>query len=148
MRTTTPIQLRFNDIDMAGHAHNAVYLSWFEQARMELLRTFIERKHDWKVHGLIVARNEVDYRGPVHLSEHVEVDCWCDRLGSKSFDLRYALYVVNDPSAGSGHSRQLRTEGRSVMVCYDYTTNGTIAIPNAWRAALSRMMEPGQKPNA
>ena len=53
--TTTAIQLRFNDIDMAGHAHNAVYLSWFEQARMDLLRTFIERKHDWKVHGLIVA---------------------------------------------------------------------------------------------
>ena len=142
MKTTTPIQVRFNDIDMAGHAHNAVYLSWFEQARMDLLRTFIERKHDWKVHGLIVARNEVDYRGPVHLSEQVEVYCWCDRLGSKSFDLRYALYVMNDGV------RQLRTEGRSVMVCYDYNINATIAIPDAWRAALARMMEAIPKPNA
>lgn len=135
MKSTTLIQVRFNDIDMAGHAHNGVYLSWFEQARMDLLRTFIERKHDWKVHGLILARNEVDYRAPVHLSDHVEVDCWCDRVGSKSFDLRYALYVTKDDA------RQVRTEGRSVMVCFDYQQNAAIAVPEAWRAALARMME-------
>ena len=119
---------------MAGHAHNGVYLSWFEQARMDLLRTFIERKHDWKVHGLIVARNEVDYRAPVHLSDHVEVDCWCDRIGSKSFDLRYALFVVKDGA------RELRSEGRSVMVCFDYIANATITVPDDWRTALARMM--------
>ncbi len=135
MNSTTPIQVRFNDIDMAGHAHNAVYLSWFEQARMDLLRTFIERKHDWKVNGLILARNEVDYRAPVHLSDQVEVECWCDRIGSKSFDLRYALFTVKDGE------RQLRTEGRSVMVCFDYTSNTAIAVPDDWRNALQRMMK-------
>ena len=133
--TTTAIQVRFNDIDMAGHAHNGVYLSWFEQARMDLLRTFIERKHDWKVHGLILARNEVDYRAPVHLSDHVEVDCWCDRIGTKSFDLRYALHVVKDGR------RSLHTEGRSVMVCFDYQEDRAITVPDAWRDALARMME-------
>ncbi len=141
MISTTPIQVRFNDIDMAGHAHNAVYLSWFEQARMDLLRLFIERKHDWKVNGLILARNEVDYRSPVHLSDQVEVDCWCDRLGSKSFDLRYALFTVTDGT------RELRTEGRSVMVCYDYTANTTVPIPGEWRNALARMMVTDKKPN-
>ena len=135
MNSTTIIQVRFNDIDMAGHAHNGVYLSWFEQARMDLLRTFIERKHDWRVHGLILARNEVDYRAPVHLSDLVEVDCWCDRVGSKSFDLRYALFVVKNGE------RELRTEGRSVMVCFDYTANTTISVPQDWRTALARMME-------
>ena len=132
---TTAIQIRFNDIDMAGHAHNGVYLSWFEQARMDLLRQFIERKHDWKVHGLILARNEVDYRQPVHLGDRVEVDCWCSAIGNKSFDLRYALYVVKDGV------RFPRTDGRSVMVSFDYNTNKTIAVPDAWRAALALMME-------
>ena len=88
MRSRTVIQVRFNDIDMAGHAHNAVYLSWFEQARMDLLRKFIEKHHDWKKNGLILARNEVDYRGPVHLSDVVEVETWCSAIGTKSFDLR------------------------------------------------------------
>ena len=88
MRTTTVIQVRFNDIDMAGHVHNAVYLSFFEQARMDLLRAFIAKDHDWKAEGLILARNEVDYRKPVHLRDAVEVECWCSNIGSKSFELQ------------------------------------------------------------
>lgn len=135
MRSSTPIQVRFNDMDMAGHAHNAVYLSWFEQARMDLLRTFIERDHDWKKQGLILARNEVDYRKPVHLSDRVQVECWCDGLGNKSFDLRYEVQVE------TGTGQALHALGRSVMVCYDYVSASTIAIPATWRAALARMME-------
>ncbi len=135
MRTTTPIQIRFNDMDMAGHAHNAVYLSWFEQARMDLLRTFIEKDHDWKNLGLILARNEVDYKKPVHLSDTVEVETWCSAIGNKSFDLRYALFMIKNGT------RELRTEGRSVMVCFDYKANSSIPVPEKWRAALARMME-------
>ncbi len=41
-----PIQIRFADVDMAHHVHNAVYLQWFELARMELLRRFIAPDHD------------------------------------------------------------------------------------------------------
>ncbi|MBK9758783.1 MAG: acyl-CoA thioesterase [Flavobacteriales bacterium] len=134
MKTTTSIQLRFNDIDMAGHAHNAVYLSWFEQARMDLLRNFIEKDHDWKKFGMILARNEVDYKRPVHLSDHVEVECSCSAIGTKSFDLGYSLFVTK---AGE---RRLHAQGRSVMVCFDYTTNTSFAVPEAWRTKLARMM--------
>jgi acyl-CoA thioester hydrolase len=91
MRISTHIQIRFNDMDMAGHAHNAVYLSWLEQARMELLGTFIDKEHDWKAQGLILARNEVDYRLPVHLNDSIAVECWCSAIGNKSFDLRYEV---------------------------------------------------------
>jgi acyl-CoA thioester hydrolase len=135
VRTTTPIQVRFNDIDMARHAHNAVYLSWFEQGRMDLLRSFIAPDHDWQQQGLILARNEVDYRLPVHLRDAVEVDTWCSAIGGKSFDLRYALYVTK------GGERVLCCEGRSVMVCFDYVKNTSMPVPAAWRAALARMME-------
>ena len=135
MRTTTPIQVRFNDIDMARHAHNAVYLSWFEQGRMEFLRGFIQKEHDWRVNGLILARNEIDYRSPVHLGDQVEVECWCSNIGNKSFDLNYALFVRKD------EGRVLSAQGRSVMVCFDYTANTSVAVPEAWRTALARMRE-------
>ncbi len=135
MNTTTSIQIRFNDIDLAGHAHNGVYLSWFEQARMELLRHCIERQHDWKEQGIILARNEVDYVRPVHLSDEVEVRCWCTRVGTKSFDLGYELFATSDGK------RQLSAKGRSVMVCFNYFTHETIAVPDTWRTALARMMD-------
>ncbi len=132
---TTKIQVRFNDIDMAGHAHNGIYLSWFEQARMDLLRTFMEKHHDWKEQGMILARNEVDYVRPVHLSDEVEVRCWCVRVGTKSFDLGYELFATRDGK------RHLSAKGRSVLVCFNYITHETIAVPAAWHAALARMME-------
>ena len=59
-----PIQIRFADVDMAGHVHNAVHLHWFETARMALQERFIPAEHDWREQGLILARNEVDYRMP------------------------------------------------------------------------------------
>ena len=127
---TCPIQIRFADVDMAHHVHNAVYLQWFELARMQLLRAFIPPKHDWRKQGLILARNEIDYRRPVHLNDAIETDCRAGRVGEKSFDLHYAVYRVKDGQ------RSLCAEGRSVMVCYDYEAGQTIAVPDAWRMAL------------
>jgi acyl-CoA thioester hydrolase len=135
VRTRTAIQVRFNDIDMAHHVHNAVYLSYFEQARMDFLRRFIEKDHDWRKHGLILARNEVDYRQPVHLSDTVDVETWCSNIGNKSFDLSYALFVTKDGR------RDLYAQGRSVMVCFDYVAGHSVTVPDQWRVELARMME-------
>lgn len=133
MKNITPIQLRFSDVDMAKHVHNAAYLQYFELGRMGLLRQFMEENHDWTTAGLILARNEVDYRIPIHLNYNVQIETWCGAIGTKSFDLRYAIRGTQDDRTFA--------EGRSVMVCFDYTRQITILIPEAWRTALARMME-------
>lgn len=130
-----PIQIRFADVDMARHVHNAVYLQWFELARMALLRGFIAPDHDWRKEGLILARNEVDYRMPVHLTDRIEAEAWCGTIGNKSFDLLYAIRRLDGPKAG------ICAEGRSVMVCYDYTDDKSIAVPGPWRLALEQLVK-------
>lgn len=132
----TPVQVRFADVDMARHVHNAAYLHFFELARMALLATFIAKEHDWRTQGLILARNEVDYRKPVHLSDTVDVDCWCSAIGDKSFTLSYAVdRTING-------KRERCADGKSVMVCMDYTTGTTILLPTAWRSALENLSTP------
>lgn len=125
-----PIQIRFADIDMARHVHNAVYLHWFEAARMALLQQFIPTDHDWWTEGLILARNEVDYRMLVHLTDRIEAEAWCGTIGNKSFDLVYAIHRIGGDRPG------ICAEGRSVMVCFNYTENKSIALPGAWHQAL------------
>lgn len=127
---TTPIQVRFSDVDMAQHVHNAVYLQWFELGRMGYLDTVIPKDHDWRRQGLILARNEVDYRMPVRLRDTLEVDVRCSAVGSKSFDLSYIIRRT------SGEQPGICAEGRSVMVCFDYTAQRTIAVPEEWRKQL------------
>lgn len=130
---TIPIQIRFADLDMAHHAHNAVYLHWFELARMSLLRSFIPQGHDWKKQGLILARNEVDYRLPIHLHDRVECECWCSSIGTKSFELSYAVRRVSDDRP------PVCAEGRSVLVCFDYAQRASVEVPASWKAALGRL---------
>lgn len=132
-KTIVPVQLRFADLDMAHHAHNAVYLHWFELARMELLRSFVPQGHDWRTQGLILARNEVDYRAPVRLHDRIEAECWCGAIGNKSFDLHYAIVRTADGE------RITCAEGRSVMVCFDHQAGGSVPIPLPWRQALEKL---------
>ena len=135
-RTTVKVQIRFADVDMARHVHNGVHLHWFELARMAFLERFIPQDHDWSAQGLILARNEVDYRMPVRLHDTIEADAWCSAIGSKSFDLRYTIRRID---AGAS---VICAEGRSVMVCYDYKATGAIAIPRAWLEKLEVLIIP------
>ncbi len=130
MKITTPIQIRFSDVDLAQHVHNAVYLQWFELGRMGFLERIIPKDHNWKAQGLILARNEVDYRMPVRLRDTLVAEVWCSAVGAKSFDLSYSIRRMDGEQPG------VCAEGRSVMVCFDYTEQKTIAVPEAWRNQL------------
>lgn len=134
MSTRVPIQVRFADVDMARHVHNAVYLHWFEAARMKFLEQVVPADNDWNKLGLILARNEVDYRMPVRLHDTIEAEAWCSAVGTKSFDLSYRIHRIGGDAPG------ICAEGRSVMVCFAYTVQRTIAIPEDWRGGLSKLM--------
>lgn len=136
MRTSIPIQIRFGDVDMAHHVHNAVYLHWFESARMAFLRAIIPAGHDWSKEGLVVARNEIDHRMPVYLDDKVETEAWCSAIGTKSFDLRYTVRRT------SGRKPGICAEGRSVMVCIDHTKDTTMDVPAPWRDKLQELLIP------
>lgn len=136
--TTTPIQIRFSDVDLGKHVHNAAYLQYFELGRMDLFRAFMEKDHDWMRVGLILARNEIDYRLPVHLSDKISVETRCIRIGSKSFDLGYAVFSEKEGK------RRLHAEGRSVMVCFDYTSQRSMPLPGQWRDALEQLLKRAQ----
>ena len=42
------ISVRFADCDMMGHVNNAVYLSYFEEARMHYFAQMVDENWNWK----------------------------------------------------------------------------------------------------
>lgn len=124
------LQLRFNDIDVAGHVNNAVYLSYFEQARLSYFDELLNVEHDWTAQGLLLAHAELDYHDLVKLNDKIHVEISCDRLGTKSFDLSYKIL------RSSSEGPILCCSGKTIMVCYDFNENKTIAIPEEWRKAI------------
>jgi len=115
MNSRTKIEIRFSDIDMAGHVHNGKYLCFFEQGRMDFLSKLTGQNWNWRKKGLILGRNEVDYLVPIYLKDEVYVNTTCDHVGNKSFTLSYQVVKIID-------NKEINFRGRKrVMdICRDW----------------------------
>jgi len=122
----TTVEIRFADIDAMGHVNNAVYFSYFEQARMAYFKERVARIWDWNEHGVIVARNEIDYIYPVFLNDRMNIRLWVEHVGSKSFTVCYRVVV----------GERLCATGKSVLVCFNHKNKATQVLPEAWRTVF------------
>ena len=87
----TKLEIRFADIDMAGHVHNSKYLCYFEQGRIDFLSEMTSSDWNWRKKGLVLGRNEIDYISPIYLNDEICIVTKCDHVGIKSFTLSYEL---------------------------------------------------------
>tara|TARA_B100000508_G_C11465884_1_gene282543 strand:+ start:27561 stop:27956 length:396 start_codon:yes stop_codon:yes gene_type:complete len=123
------IQVRFRDCDLMGHVNNAVYLSYFEQARMHYFEQLIGADWDYKKDGILLVKNEVTYLKPVLLHDIPKITLHLKELGNKSVTFGYELYVGDE----------LRCTGSSKLVCFDFTTQQTVEVYPAMREAFQKL---------
>jgi acyl-CoA thioester hydrolase len=126
------IQVRFADLDTMGHVNNAVYLSYFEMARVHYFKELLGAEWNWQKAGVLMVRNEVDYVQPVLLTNEPEISVFLEELGTKSIRLGYELKV----------GERICTKGSSVMVTFDSTVGRTIPVPDEMRTALLMLKKP------
>lgn len=129
MVSPAKIQVRFADLDVMEHVNNAVYLSYFEMARVHYFREILGTEWDWKANGVLIVRNEIDYIQPILLNDEPEIHVFLHKIGSKSIHLKYEVWAKGT----------LRTTGASIMVSFDATKMQTTEVPLAMREALNRL---------
>ena len=112
------IQVRFADCDMMGHVNNAVYLSYFEQARMHYFAHLVGADWDYKKQGTLLVKNEVVYLKPVFLHDSPEISLHLVEIGEKSFTFGYEVKV----------NGEICTTGTSKLVCFDFRTNSSVKV--------------------
>jgi len=125
--------VRFADLDALGHVNNAVYLTYFESARIAWWLEVTGRS-GLDALDMILARAEVDYRSPLLWRERLRVGVRCVSLGRSSLTLE--LRAVEP------ESERLVAEGRKVCVLFDYAAGRKRVIPEELRACL-RASDPG-----
>lgn len=123
-----PVQVRWRDLDALGHVNNAVFISYFEHARLAYIRQLlgpeapIDRQTMLPVDfQFILAEVHCQYRSPVTLEDSPVVEVWVSQVGRKSFVFQYRMI-----DEGTG---RLLAEGCSTQVWYDYQTGTSQAIP-------------------
>lgn len=124
------LKVRFSDCDLLGHVNNAVYLTYFEECRLEWWR-HLGGEAGMPGAGAIIAHASVNYRAPAFLSEELDVRIAVAALGNSSVTLDYA---ITNAATGAPVA-----DGRTVNVAFDYAANRTIPLPPETRARLSSL---------
>jgi acyl-CoA thioester hydrolase len=133
-----PIQIRWRDLDALGHVNNAVYLSYFELARIAYLDAVLPEGSEidpatWlpRDFQFILAEAQIRYRSPAVLTDRLQVAIHVSRVGSKSFVF---AYTITDRT-----TERLIAEGCSTQVWYDYASKSSQLIPETAIAAMEAL---------
>ncbi len=131
MRYTATAHVRWDDIDAFGHVNNAKYLTYVQEARVEMLwRSRTDQGLEPILTDMVVARAEADYLLPIYEGA-IDIDCemWVGKIGSASFEMFYELKSLAGLHArlktvqvavdiGTKKSRRLRDEEREHLARY------------------------------
>lgn len=123
------IHVRLTDLDILGHVNNALYLTYFEIARMHYFSELVGNDWNWMEEGVVLVRNEVEYLKPIVLNDVPYVKVSLIQLGTKSFTMGYEITV----------NEEIVTKGTSVLVGFNSKTQSTIEIPEKMKNALLQL---------
>ncbi|MCW8858150.1 MAG: acyl-CoA thioesterase [Deltaproteobacteria bacterium] len=125
---TTPIEIRFADLDAYGHVNNAMFFTYLETARVKLFQDRFGGFLEGDLMFLVV-RAECDYRLPIELNDPLQISVYVDQVRHSSFDFSYRLHD------GAG---RVFAEAKTVMVSYDPKIKKPVAIPPEIKRTFSQ----------
>ena len=98
-RYTTPVPVRWSDIDMYQHVNHATMVTIMEEARVPFLSEPFA--NDFATTGLLIADVRVTYKGQLRLADSpLQVTIWVNRLRAVDFTLGYEVRsVLADPDS-------------------------------------------------
>ncbi|MDP6363366.1 MAG: thioesterase family protein [Candidatus Poseidoniia archaeon] len=127
-----PVSVEFpvhwGDMDSFGHVNNAVYLTWFESARIAYFREIRQEIATPDGVGPILAHMEIDYHLPVEYPDTVRCEATVTSLGNSSYRMAYRLH--------SDALGAVAAEGDSVVVMIDYATDRSVPLSDELRSAI------------
>ena len=117
------LEPRYRDLDPNGHVNQAVFASYFEQARTKY----------WDAVGLpmddvavAMVHQEIDYRAELSLGQECTVAMRVDELGRSSIPIENELSTVEGVAATTS----------VVLVAFDVERRTSRPIPDEWRDAI------------
>lgn len=126
------MNVRWADCDPMGHANNAKYFTYMEQARVSLFKDLFGLETGKPVNPehfpFIIAEISCRFLKPLFVDQELLVFARIGEVKNSSFIIDYEL---KDNSNAS-----LVATGRSVQVWYDYRIRSSISIPDDFRKKL------------
>ncbi len=117
---TVPVTIRYSDIDMNGHVNNAVYFTYMENARTEIM---LKELIDYAENDIafFVSEASCKYRHPILLTDNI--------ICKLEFSLLTPLRIGIAYFFENSEDNKLCAEGNTTLVMVDSETSKPIRIP-------------------
>lgn len=126
----TPIQLRFNDIDIQGHMYNGQYQHIFDLGKNEYFERILGIERMDGEQTVVTASSTTNFYIPVGMKDRIAIRTGIERVGTKSFTV-FQQMVDLDTEA-------VKADSRTVLVGWNAVAKESFAIPEAWREKIAR----------
>jgi acyl-CoA thioester hydrolase len=123
------LQVRFNDVDIAGHVNNAVYQEYFDYGKLKYFNLVLGDQVDWKKEGIVLANINIDFFLPIWLEEEIKILTKVVSFGTKSFKIHQEIWDLED--------KELKSRAISTMVSFDFVDHAPIAVPVFWKEKIT-----------
>ncbi len=135
MRHRFRCAMRWGDMDAYGHVNNVVYLSYLEEARVDMLFTLgADQGVRALSEGVLVARHEIEYKRPlIYHPRGVDIDLWVGTMKAASFEIRYEVH----------DDQVLFARASSLLVPYDLQAERPRRLTAGERGFLERYVDAG-----
>ena len=128
----TFVAKRWSDLDEFGVVNNAIFMTYFEQARVNLFAEFVG--WNWKSVGVVVANVNMNFKTPIRMADNPSIYIRCTKIGSTSYTLDCLM------SEERNGKEIIFAEASFVMVCFDFKTGIPVAIPEIVKPYLERLV--------
>ncbi|MDT3697590.1 MAG: thioesterase family protein [Ignavibacterium sp.] len=133
----TSVKVRFHEVDMLGVCNNAVYINYFETARLEYIKAagLIPKGGIFSDGNLFfMVRNEINYRGHSYFDDELDIYSRISYIKKSSFG--YDHIIVNKKSGS------IIVDGKGVVVFVDPKTRKSTPLTNEFIEKI-KTFEPG-----
>ncbi len=129
---STPVQIRFNDIDIAGHVNNAVYQYYYDYGKLNYLDTVFKDLIEWDKFGFVLLNINIDYISPIYIHDKIIVETRIEQINNKSIVIKQIIREHN-----SKNDTGIKSVATSIMVAYNFIKKESFEIPEKWKNAVN-----------
>jgi acyl-CoA thioester hydrolase len=126
---STPIQMRFTDIDQMAHVTNSMYLAYADMGRMKYFNDVLGEPIEQREESLVIASLTIDFISPVFFSEKIEILTKTIKIGNKSI---HTIQQIKNTETS-----EIKAVLKTVIAGYNYIEQKAIVVPERWKKRLA-----------
>jgi len=118
----TELRVRFRDLDALNHVNNAVFNTYFEEARVQFIEDIPEFKSSVQSgFSFVLVHLELDYVKPILFKDTILIGSAVEEFGNSSIEGFQAIY--------SKKSKELKAVAKTTGVWFDLKKNRPARLP-------------------